>query len=453
MDVDVASGRLRRGGAYLKRRGRQEDSRVPVGKQGKFQVDGQCVLVLDGTNTQTVNVFAGPDRTGPKEYVVRIRQPLFTSKDELAPMAFANVDELKAYLIASHHGEIEEPPERVFDRLSKQLAGIADDLGRGGSSPSPTVREFLSWVGAQRRVPSVVEGMRGSLAECGLITDPDFESAYIDSPIAFVVASSRHEATPQTEDETPGGTGSAEVEAYSDATYRISKFPSASKKPKSALPDDTLRSAVTKMILNEVSHLPVMSSEREVKGLLSMRNFLSKWRKADPDDLVGGYMDTHVEIVESRASLFTVLSRLQDTDYILVRGPDKRIVGSITAHDMTPQFRELTEPFLLLSEIENHIRRLVAPRFTLEELQETCDPDHLRDLESVADLNFGDYVYLLQNEEHWARLGLEDQREDVMEDMRTVNKIRNRVMHFDPDGIESEQLDSLRKFSRYVRTL
>ena len=129
------------------------------------------------------------------------------------------------------------------------------------------------------------------------------------------------------------------------------------------------------------------------------------------------------------------------------------IVGSITAADMVPAFREMTEPFLLLSEIEHHVRGLIAPRFTPEELQEICCPDLTRELDSVDRMTFGDYVYLLQSPGQWDRLGLGSDGSAVMERMRRVNEIRNRVMHFDPDGIEPDDLEELRAFSRFLRRL
>ena len=35
-------------------------SQSRLGKRAKLQVSGQCVLVASGTQTQSVNVYAGP---------------------------------------------------------------------------------------------------------------------------------------------------------------------------------------------------------------------------------------------------------------------------------------------------------------------------------------------------------------------------------------------------------
>ena len=74
---------------------------------------------------------------------------------------------------------------RDFDvRLKK----VADDLREGRASPTPTAREFLSWIGASRRGPSKVALLRRGLSKHGLATEPDFESAFIDAEIKFVLA-------------------------------------------------------------------------------------------------------------------------------------------------------------------------------------------------------------------------------------------------------------------------
>lgn len=427
---------------------------MPVGRWGRLEVDGRRVLVFDGINTQTVNVYEGTDENGEKQIIIRLRQPLFTSAEQLDSLAFSTIDELQAYLVSQHGGEVEEPLDRRHARFSDTLAEIAAGLRSGGESPTPTVREFLAMVGAQRRGQAVVAAIRELLAENSLVTAPDFQAAYVDSYIRFVLVDPVVGGTTTGEPDQEELAWSASSETYADPTYRISKFPTANRAPERVHPDETLRSAMTKMDLTGVAYLPVMESDRKVNGVLSLKSVLARWERARPESPVREYMDYHsAEIVDSTASFFSVLSRLRDHDYILVRGQDMTIVGSITAADMVPAFREMTEPFLLLSEIEHHVRGLIAPRFTPEELQEICCPDLTRELDSVDRMTFGDYVYLLQSPGQWDRLGLGSDGSAVMERMRRVNEIRNRVMHFDPDGIEPDDLEELRAFSRFLRRL
>ncbi len=154
------------------------------------------------------------------------------------------------------------------------------------------------------------------------------------------------------------------------------------------------------------------------------------------------------------ASLFDVINIVAQYDYVLVRASDRRISGIVTASDLSLQFRQLTEPFLLLGEIENHVRRLIDSRFSVDELRECCDPDDTRrEVQGVADLTFGEYIRLLQKPERWAKLGIAIDRAIVVTQLDKVREIRNDVMHFDPDGIPPEDLEVLRDFSQFLQKL
>jgi len=72
---------------------------------------------------------------------------------------------------------------------------------------------------------------------------------------------------------------------------------------------------------------------------------------------------------------------------------------------LSNQFRQLTEPFLLLGEIESHIRSIIIKgNLTREELRAAVDPP--RAVENVFDLSFGEYIRLLEKPELWVELGL-----------------------------------------------
>src|SRR3954464_12021021 len=118
------------------------------------------------------------------------------------------------------------------------------------------------------------------------------------------------------------------------------------------------------------------------------------------------------------------------------------------------QFRQLTEPFLLLGEIENLLRNMIAPRFTLGELSVARDPSGgRREIHAVADLAFGDYVQLLQEPRRWDKLSLAVDRGLFCKGLDRVRQIRNDVMHFDPDGITDEDLQKLRDFANFLKEL
>jgi hypothetical protein len=138
---------------------------------------------------------------------------------------------------------------------------------------------------------------------------------------------------------------------------------------------------------------------------------------------------------------------------VLVRQrSDRKIIGLVTTSDLSLEFRTLAEPFLLLGEIENHLRRLVDGKFSLEAIEAAKNPgDPERQIEDVSDLTFGEYIRLLQNEENWKALGYDLDRKSICAQLEKVRKIRNDVMHFSPDGVSEDDLNLLRDMVKFLQ--
>jgi len=306
-----------------------------------------------------------------------------------------------------------------------------------------------------------VERIREALKNAGLETEPDFESAYIDSPIQFTVlkpipptasvAGSGAAAVPAP---IVAGTGtSAASPSYADPTSRISKLAAANRPVVSVTPDSTLKEAITLMLSNDFSQLPVMTNERDVKGVISWASIGSRLGLGKHGAVVRELMDEHHEIRDD-ASLFSAIPIVVQSQYVLVRGGDQRITGIVTASDLSLQFQQLSEPFLLLGEIENHIRRLIGDHFAVAELSAARDPsDSDRPINGVADLTFGEYIRLLENGDRWDKLNVAADRKTFVAQLDRVREIRNDVMHFDPDPLPDSDLDALRRFAQFLQRL
>jgi hypothetical protein len=68
-------------------------------------------------------------------------------------------------------------------------------------------------------------------------------------------------------------------------------------------------------------------------------------------------------------------------------------------------------------------------------------------------MTFGEYRILLEDPERWSRSGLPLDRVTVVNLLERLRRIRNDVMHFDPDGIPPEDLEALRDGARFFRSL
>lgn len=349
-----------------------------------------------------------------------------------------------------------------------QLAAIATQLKAGAIPSGVTVRAFLGWFGVQRRGYYKVRIIRHALKKAGLQTVPDFESAYIEAPISFALApvkasgSAVLPALTVTATATAGSPTASVIGmpaqtfvggAATDPTNRIGKLAAANRSPLSVKPESSLQEAVTLMLSHDFSQLPIMQSEYSLKGAVSWASIGSRLALKREGSKVEDFMEQPVEI-SADASLFAAIDTIVSAEYVLIRDSQNRVSGIVTTSDLSIQFGQLGEPFLLLGEIENHVRRLIDGKFTVKEVTSACDPaDPDREVKSVADLTFGEYVRLLSKPEYWTKVKLAVDRTVFVRQLDQVREIRNDVMHFDPDGVADEDLITLRRFSRFLETL
>jgi CBS domain-containing protein len=376
-------------------------------------------------------------------------------------------------------------PRKIF-RVSKRLKA-------GHRVNRVTVRDFLNHFGAERRGAVKVEEIRRILDALDLETEPDFVSVWIDEPIRLRLKTGVDSAQNAAEqlDENGGeeenldpdeivleGTPSAVEQALeqsqaaptssapdvprsdvgsegttTDPTFRIGSLPAANKALISVNQDDSISTAVTLMLQYDFSQLPVMQGEREVKGIVTWKSVCSRLALGGKIGRVGDCCE-EVRIVDANRTLFDVIPTIVEYGYVLVRARDRKITGIVTASDLSMQFHTLTEPFLLLREIELHVRRLLQRRLSTDDLSclaNTSFPTRVP--KQIADLNFGEYVRLVQSPDVSAKLNLPIDSSVLMRLLDDVRTIRNDVMHFDPDPMTADQLATLKRAARFMQEL
>jgi hypothetical protein len=324
---------------------------------------------------------------------------------------------------------------------NEKLKIIREQLDKGIVPPKESLRSFLLWFGKERRGYKVVNRIRSYLNQHGLATEPDFEYTFIDGLVGFKKASA-------------GESDPAQLNSnISDPTYRVGRLKSANTRPISVPPDATLPKIVTLLLTHDFSQIPVMTGTRDVKGVVSWKTIGSRLALKKSCSTARDCMEP-AEIISSDESLFTAIVKIAAHDYVLVRAPDQQVSGIITAIDFNEQFRKLAEPFLLVGEIENGIRRMLHGKFTQNELIAAKNPgDDGRQINAVADLTFGEYIRLIENESGWAKLKVEIDRAEFIKRLNDVREIRNDVMHFDPDGLDDDDLHFLREFATFLKRL
>lgn len=376
--------------------------------------------------------------------------------------------------------------------IPKSIRFVAERLKGGYRSNRITVRDFLRHFGVERRGAVKVQEIRSVLDELDLVTEPDFELEWIDAPIRLklkdgvavkqdALSKNRTAPTPaesmgeillegtpsavkQAEEQTESAPTSAQPESSSvadeadgsiadDPTYRIGSLPAANKKLVTVNRSDSLVKAVTLMLQYDFAQLPVMQGERKVEGVVTWRAIGSKLALGTKCVSVGDCRED-ARIIDSNRTLFDAIPTIVEYGYVLVRAGDNRITGIVTASDLSLQFQALAEPFLLLREIELHVRQLLNGKLSDPDFQLLDAPNPItRAPKTIADLAFGEYVRLLQHPKVWPKLHVKIDGGVLTSLLEEVRQIRNDVMHFDPDPMTDDELSTLKRAVNLLQQL
>jgi predicted transcriptional regulator len=386
--------------------------------------------------------------------------------------------------------------------IPKEISITADKLKAGGWVKRITVRRLLRMFKAERRGMNKVQEIRTTLDHLGLETYPDFESAWIDSSIrirlktgsngepptlaeeiddleteaedeegdareiseaieveeakeaAETVAQVNTEGLPEIKASTEGVVETAVSDKSPDPTFRIGSFEAANRGLVTVGPDDPLSKAVFRMMQYDYSQLPIMSGERDVKGIVTWRSIGARYSMGVACEKVNDCRDD-AQVIDSNGTLFDAIPTIVKHGYVLIKDQkNRKLTGIVTASDLSLQFQQLAEPFILLREIELHIRRLLQGKITVDDLKAFVSPDDPdRKPSSIADLTFGEYVRLFQHPEIWRKLSLKIDKACLTAQLEDVREIRNDVMHFDPDPLTSKDLDILKATAKLMQQM
>jgi hypothetical protein len=159
--------------------------------------------------------------------------------------------------------------------------------------------------------------------------------------------------------------------------------------------------------------------------------------------------------VDSNRTLFEVIPLIVERGYVLVSNQqDKRITGIVTASDLSLEFQTRSEPFLLLREVELHVRQILGEKLTAADfdlLGAVTATTHKP--QNVADLTFDEYVRLFQHPQIWPKLDPKIDSTVLTSPLEEIRIIRNDVMHFDPDPMTPDELGTIKRGVRLMQEL
>ncbi|MEA4991702.1 hypothetical protein SDC9_28500 [bioreactor metagenome] len=319
-----------------------------------------------------------------------------------------------------------------IEELDKFVAELKDN---DEAVKKITPRQLIEAFGWNRRTENCQRDVDQYLQEKNLELEPGYVESWIDSTIVL-----KHKKK-------------AKAKCESDPVKKVVLLSAANTKPITVTNDTQLSTAVTTMLHNDFSQLPVTSGGKNVLGYISWETIGSGLALGEKSKLVSGYVDKNISLISKDTPLLEAIKIVGERTFVVVQDVDKTLCGIITSSDISFQFFNMTEPFLLLDQIENQIRRMLNGKILEEDIKRLRTEQGKGCPESIDDLNFGEYILLLQREKNWTNVGLPIDKDLFLKKLDEIRKIRNDVMHFDPDGISSGQLEELRKIVNLINKI
>jgi len=381
-------------------------------------------------------------------------------------------------------------------RLDQAIVYWKQRLTEGKPIYRVRVRRILEMDGAERRGAAIMNRISKRLESNGLKTVPDFQSVWIDALVNIKLANEAADSEDHPENirpsddlqciETPeialgqdgfglpgeedesldsttapvgeslnspaGNAGIVEVPVVSstEAIIRVSSIPSANRGVVSVLPTDSISKATTLMSFEGYSQLAIMQGQREVRGMITWESIAKRSMLApEPANVADCRIDA--QVIDSDASLFDAFPTIDKYGYVLARSKERTITGIVTSTDFAGELSELSYGFMRLRTIEMLIRKKLHPALTTTDLLNIEEHSKARSESDPSLLTFGENIRLLEHDEIWNRLGLTIYKSEFIKRLLVIRDVRNEVMHFGPDPLDSEQKMNLNQMENFLR--
>ena len=366
---------------------------------------------------------------------------LETTGESLDRLRSALLDEVVSHLASGN--DPEDAGTLGVQTRHEWLRGNRD-LADAGAPVSMAVRELVARWGVSARGSVVSQRIEDELADHKLVTSPSFRAVGLDTLVSLV------HAPAELLDDTEVAVETARDGAGVEIGLTLGNIPAALNGLTSISPDATFEAAITIMRLNDFSQLAALEGPRKLVGAVTWRSIADVRHRLPSATLRDAIVPTQEASYDDE--LIDVLDRLYQHDFVLVRNERKEFVGIVTTADVVGAYGALATPFFLVGEIDRRLRWLLAQTFPQAEIASICDPGGDR-VRSVDDLTFGDYEWLLQKPEHWARLGWPLDRAVFVQRLGEIREQRNDLAHFNPDPLPSGAVPRMRHFLKLLREL
>ncbi|WP_107474288.1 N-6 DNA methylase [Streptomyces sp. NRRL S-340] len=213
-------------------------------------------------------------------------------------------------------------------------------------------------------------------------------------------------------------------------------------------PSATFDEAITRMVINDYSQLPVLSG-RNLRGAVTWQS-IARARHANNNPPFPRAI-VQAREVSYNQDLIDILPILAEFEFVLVRNQSNEIAGIITASDVAAAYGAMATPFFLIGELDKRLRQVLASSIEFPEVQVLCDPEGNRSIKGFNDLSIGDYQRVLENKEAWEKVGWSLDRKIFIERLDEIRQIRNDLMHFNPEPLPHNSTHKIRHMINVLR--
>jgi|GEM_PF-1844871 len=355
--------------------------------------------------------------------------------------------------VASEH---QAPPEeaeaarRRFEYLEEARA-----KAEAGKPQSLTVREFIRLWGVEDRDREASARIDADLANHGLVTVPDFRAVGLHLTLRLETPSESDEAPVKAADHrTPEREESADDTNDEDSTdigLTLGNLLQDDSPLVSVSPSATFEEAITAMQINDYSQVAVLANPYTVHGAVSWESVAAA-KHRDPSATFSDAIDRRVKdrVFDYDTRLLDVIGTLRRDGFIFVRDFERKITGIITAADVVHKYDETATPFFLVGEIDQELRQLLQNTFDEDVIRDACSAAN-QTFKSFNSMSVGQYQAVLDNPSCWAQLGWPLDRKLFIKRLDELRRVRNNVMHFNPDPVKPSEVNKLRIFLRIIR--
>jgi hypothetical protein len=204
----------------------------------------------------------------------------------------------------------------------------------------------------------------------------------------------------------------------------------------------TVRDALTQMVKNDYSQLPVLDETGSLLGIITEQSIISTYFHSMGAvsllDLGVDHCLTRAAILSADSDIFEALDILHNV-YAIVIIKNQKPIGILTDYDTTHFFRDLSEGLILIEDIETTLRQYIQHTFENDNVMKAAlmrafqadRRDQSKPAREFESLSFSQHIQLITTETNWEKFASYFEPKPLfIEFMDQVGQIRNQLAHF-----------------------